>query len=732
MPTVPTYDSFQATPTIDATNTATSPNDPNISGQQIGALADATSSLGSTVNDLQIKQQEKDNTIQTIAAHNALTEYQLDKLYNPQGGVLTLRGEQAVKPDANGITPVVQAQKDYQQKVQELSSGLQNDAQRQMFTQAAAQSYQSFDSTLMSHQASQKQVYQDSILGGAIELSNQTIAANPTDSKVINAEINKIKSAIYQDGTNKGLSGNQIQANINIAASSSLKNGFDSMIQNGQYQYAQDFLNKYKGDMNANDSLAAQGIMIKANEAGVSASIAGQVVGGGAGGHGGSAGVLTNTPMSQMNSITAKTESGNKDTNADGSVVTSPKGAQGRMQVMPTTKTDPGFGIKPSDGTPEDTARVGRDYLAAMMKRYSNDPAKAWAAYNWGPGNMDAYIKTGKGKNGNAMPQETINYVNKNMEALAGDGGAAAVQQTQLTTTQAQDQAEALARKQGYNSPSMIASVRDAAAKRLADVTKSAKETNDAALNNAYGWIAQNPTLPVSQMPASISSKVAPEDQGKLNDYGKKLYEGEDITTAPQVVLKAMIDDNYLKNMSANSFANLVAVSSASDAKALTTRYHNLTNESATAKGVKKAIDPTILDTHSVDFVLKPMLDNAKIAWSGKHVDAERLSAIKIFAYNYLSDVQRELGKPLHYADIQANLNNLFATNQTFRNTFMGMTTSMGKQPVMTSTVADIPSDIKEALTKNYQARTGQMPTDGQLLLDYFKKNAGYKSTVHK
>lgn len=129
--------------------------------------------------------------------------------------------------------------------------------------------------------------------------------------------------------------------------------------------------------------------------------------------------------------ITAQSESGNRDFNADGSLITSPRGAQGRMQVMPTTQTDPGFGVRPAaNNSPEELARVGRDYLDAMRNRYGGDMAKAWAAYNWGPGNLDGAIAS-NGENWMAVaPAETRNYVANNMRML---GGAASQPQRRTT-----------------------------------------------------------------------------------------------------------------------------------------------------------------------------------------------------------------------------------------------------------------------------------------------------------
>lgn len=95
----------------------------------------------------------------------------------------------------------------------------------------------------------------------------------------------------------------------------------------------------------------------------------------------------------------------------------SPKGARGLMQVMPGTSRDPGFGIRPSNGTQADDVRVGREYLQAMHSRYGGDLAKMWAAYNWGPGNLDAALQR-HGDNWLAnAPAETRNYVAQNIRA---------------------------------------------------------------------------------------------------------------------------------------------------------------------------------------------------------------------------------------------------------------------------------------------------------------------------
>lgn len=113
---------------------------------------------------------------------------------------------------------------------------------------------------------------------------------------------------------------------------------------------------------------------------------------------------------------------GGRDRTAGGALITSPKGAQGRMQVMPGTNIDPGFGVTPAqDDSDEERARVGRDYLGALHRRYG-DPAKAWAAYNAGPGAVDAALANGGPRWLQQLPAETRRYVARNMAALQRSG----------------------------------------------------------------------------------------------------------------------------------------------------------------------------------------------------------------------------------------------------------------------------------------------------------------------
>jgi hypothetical protein len=121
-------------------------------------------------------------------------------------------------------------------------------------------------------------------------------------------------------------------------------------------------------------------------------------------------------------------ESGGRRYKADGKTLlegpqTKYGTAKGEMQVLDMTNKDPGYGVKPAqDNSPDERARVGRDYLNAMVKKYG-DRETALVAYNWGPGNTDKWLKAGADPA--KLPKETQNYVAKITASLGGTKVAA-------------------------------------------------------------------------------------------------------------------------------------------------------------------------------------------------------------------------------------------------------------------------------------------------------------------
>jgi hypothetical protein len=96
-------------------------------------------------------------------------------------------------------------------------------------------------------------------------------------------------------------------------------------------------------------------------------------------------------------------------------------GPQGPMQVSAAAATDVGGGNR-FDFFENRT--LGRGYLALMYRRYGNWP-DAIAAYNWGPGNMDAWIGSGRPSAG--FPLEVERYRDRVLRDVGLDRAVAAL-----------------------------------------------------------------------------------------------------------------------------------------------------------------------------------------------------------------------------------------------------------------------------------------------------------------
>lgn len=117
----------------------------------------------------------------------------------------------------------------------------------------------------------------------------------------------------------------------------------------------------------------------------------------------------------------------------------SEKGARGLMQLMPETAKE--LGVNPD--VPEQNIRGGVKYLSQMLQRYGGNVEHALMAYNWGPGNVDAWLQTGKGKNGKGVPAETMDYVSGVVSKLKnGDVSSVLEPATVLSLTRLIDSAE--------------------------------------------------------------------------------------------------------------------------------------------------------------------------------------------------------------------------------------------------------------------------------------------------
>jgi hypothetical protein len=99
-------------------------------------------------------------------------------------------------------------------------------------------------------------------------------------------------------------------------------------------------------------------------------------------------------------------------------------GAEGAYQIMPATAADPGFGVRPMEGSrfdPEASREFAGDYLQAMLDRYEGDMEAALVAYNAGPSNADKFVAAGKDYEVLPQAMQTQPYVSRVLGGIAGE-----------------------------------------------------------------------------------------------------------------------------------------------------------------------------------------------------------------------------------------------------------------------------------------------------------------------
>jgi soluble lytic murein transglycosylase len=391
------------------------------------------------------------------------------------------------------------------------------------------------------------------------------------------------------------------------------------------------------------------------------------------------------------------------------------------MQVLDGTNTDPGFGVKPArDNSPEERARVGRDYLQAMLKRYQGDPALVWAAYNAGPGRVDAALKNaGKpvmvdaNTDPNApkqiswlslMPEETQNYVAKNMAALSGGQG------TPPRPTLADLSAQLASDPRLAGNPQRLKIAQEEAARQWKLQEDAIKQREEEGTSNAMRMLVSNGGR-FADLPASVRNAIPPKEVDNVLNFSSRVAKGEDITSP---LLYASLSSNpaELARMSDAQFFMLRRELSESD-------FKHFANERAKQMGgAQGANGPGDLNSAAIKQTLDARMRVLGMDPTPKDdggADAARIGAVRQFVDQYFVAAQREAGKKFTDAEVSQHIDALFAKNATFRGWF-----SDSSGPVLGMKIGDINSSAKDSIKAAFKRRGVDSPTDAQILNAYW------------
>lgn len=361
-----------------------------------GSFGPDLTRVGQQVTDIALRAQERANTAQVMEADSALTEFENTALYDPDAGALNQRGKNAFDvPD--------RVMKDFDTRATEIRGNLQG-PQVQAFDRLVSQRRQQMDRALQRHVASEISTYEQQQADSLIAGSQVTAANYYNDPERIGVELRRQRGAVMARSSDMGWSPEKTQLEIKKVESGTHGAVIDRMAANDPAE-AMRYYAKHGPEMTPQDRTAYDKVMRDTR----ARYTADRVVSGLTGGSGvGADGVWAR--MIQQ-------ESGGNQFDASGQPLTSSAGAVGIAQVMPDTAPEAArmAGLEWDEeryrNDPEYNQALGRAYFEAQVEKYG-DPMLAAAAYNAGPGNVDAWlVENGDPRDGSISREEWVQKI---------------------------------------------------------------------------------------------------------------------------------------------------------------------------------------------------------------------------------------------------------------------------------------------------------------------------------
>lgn len=699
MPRVPEYSNFQATPSAQPSvrfNPSQAPDAGEVNARQTQQMGQALQQSGGTLARLAADAVKDANETRVIDAVNKAKERMFDLQYGKDTGYLNLKGDAALRrPDNQNLADEYVGK--FKEQLAPLEQELGNEQQREMFRRATANMQTQLYGDAQRHTAGEFKTYKISTYDGAVSTAQQQIALNYNDVEeggMVDQGVKTIEAATRMKAREMGLSQEQADDQVRRAASNAHRMALGTALERNDVAFADGYLKKYRGQMTADDILHTQGAITKEMDlrAGVQAA---------SGAVRSLAPDLAPTDFGRMVNITLQAESGGKRYGPDGKLLTSPAGARGEMQVLDGTNKDPGFGVKPAkDNSPEERARVGRDYLQAMLKRYDGDPAMAWAAYNAGPGKLDEALMRAKASPTPGaswltfMPNETQAYVAANTKAL--ENGLGRPQAPTLADVQ-----DRVRTSLGADArPQVVQHAVQEATRQWEALSKSYKDGQDQSLADAQRLLIANKG-DMNALPMSVRNRI---DPGKFNDlmgFASKLAKGEPIATDWGLYYSLASDPRLLKQVNLGALRHKLGES---EFKQLTEHQGKLNNP--------KGEDLTQLQSAKEvlnGFLLQAGMDPTPKPGKGDDSEAAKVGQLQAAFQQRIDARERLTGKKLGASELREEAAQLFKPVRT--SGFLGFGTDKPAGLVTGKDAVQIPDNERTQIEAALK-RAGRPVTD--------------------
>lgn len=693
-------------------------------GRDSANLGEGISRAANTLTDIEVNLKHQADQVQINDATNKARQAALDLTFNPQTGYKSLRGAAALnRPNDQALSD------EYSDKlktqIQDISAGLGNDTQRRVFAAQSNDMLTTFRGDVQAHTATEFRSHDASVQDGTIKLGVDTAKLYWNNPDKIGPAVDSASAAVVRLGQINGEAATETAFKLKTTTSAIHTGVIQAALENNNPEYAISYLNKNKDGMTADDLLRVRGVVNKDMYARFADGIATNTV---------SAfrAKVQPSDSQRMVDITRQTESGgNRD--AVGKFIPGQGTAKGDMQVMDATATNPGHGITPEDvNVPGDRSRVGTQLLGALVTKYAGDPAKAWAAYNAGEGNVDKAIADAKG--GNWMDalakyqsadnhKQTVNYVTKNMTALqSGSGGPPP---PTLQDVHDQIRAKVVAQFGTTPPPEVLHGALQAATKQWEDMHKSIAAQSDQVVAQAQRELITNGGDFTKLSPTTMAavSQYAPGRMDDLALFAKRVH-APDRDTNMAAYNMAVTNPEKLAQMSDVDFLHFqkTLFSPEDQEKIARVRANEINSDTDNSTG---SINTKAFNT-SFNYRAEAMGLAVPKASDPTEVKAH-FGLLQKVARDSINTAQVQAGRKFTPQELTEHLDTLFAKNVDFRKTFLGVGVGTSQQPLMSLTPSDIPDASRRQIAASFAKRGVQKPSESDVLEAYIKWKSNAK-----
>ncbi|HVW53018.1 MAG TPA: transglycosylase SLT domain-containing protein [Trinickia sp.] len=721
MPVVPTLDPSNAV----APSIAPTPNDQSVvtagllnqGNQGVAQMGDALGQASTAVSQIAIDMQNRINQARVDDATNQLQAAGYALKYDPQSGFVNKTGAAAALPDVNGIFLADHVSSQITSKASDIASQLTPEQQR-LFAERANAYTTNLTGEALQHEGAQAKQYMVQTNDATTKLAQDAAAQDYQDPNALGGHIFGAGNAAYKNAQVLGLQGPALDAYVKQAESTTAMTALRSAIANGDSVTANAIHQRYGSKLTASDAVEATSMLKPMNDMGIAQAAVGSA---------NSILQATSSPAGQAFNANIQVESGGKQINADGTPVTSSKGAVGIAQVLPATAQETaqkhGIAWDPVKfaNDPNYNRAIGLMYWQDQVQHFGGDLAKADAAYNAGPGAVDAAMQKANSAGAPSawlayLPSETQAYVPKVATVRAQSGSVPTASTLPSKDTFINAALSALPANATPAQKQMTMAAADSAYDRhVSSVAESQAQAKQAAMSSI---IANGGDI--TKVPPATLGAMKPEDVTSLYDFAGKVRQGVNQTN-PAFYADLMNNPQTYDRMS--------------DAQWYSIARENLSNSdfnaqtAARANRIKGISDNSwsSVDTSTAHAVLSTAQTQAGLDPSGNDDMKARIGQQQLELDQAIRARQQSLGRKMNPQETTDFANKWIATPINIggraQNRLTVTTASalgMGESNVGASSggfksSTDIPTAVRSRIISDLQKAGVLNPTDAQI-----------------